>query len=133
MSMGLSSRRISAQVAVSDTARARRFYEETLGLVFTPGPGEGSWSYRCGADTILHLYLSPPHAGRGTGTLARWDVDDMSSAVDELTAAGVRFEAYPEPVATDASGIHDTGYGRVAWFKDPDGNTFALEETGEDS
>ena len=38
------------------------------------------------------------------------------------------FEHYDEPVKTNAKGIHDSGYGKVAWFKDPDGNTFALEQ-----
>lgn len=47
--------------------------------------------------------------------------------VDELTAAGVALERYDE-LETDAKGIHDTGYGKVAWFRDPDGNTFALEQ-----
>jgi hypothetical protein len=30
--------------------------------------------------------------------------------------------------STSEKGIHDSGYGKVAWFKDPDGNTFALEQ-----
>jgi hypothetical protein len=33
-----------------------------------------------------------------------------------------------KPVRTDEKGIHDSAYGKVAWFKDPDGNTFALEQ-----
>jgi catechol 2,3-dioxygenase-like lactoylglutathione lyase family enzyme len=60
--------------------------------------------------------------------VARFDVDDVGRVVDELAANGVTFEQYDEPVPTDARGIHDSGYGKVAWFKDPDGNTFALEQ-----
>jgi catechol 2,3-dioxygenase-like lactoylglutathione lyase family enzyme len=74
------------------------------------------------------VYAAPQHAGTATGTVARFDVEDIGRAVDELTAAGVRFERYAEPVRTDERGIHDSGYGKVAWFKDPDGNTFALEQ-----
>jgi hypothetical protein len=44
-----------------------------------------------------------------------------------VSANGVQFERYAEPVGTDEQGVHDSGYGKVAWFKDPDGNTFALE------
>jgi hypothetical protein len=29
---------------------------------------------------------------------------------------------------TDAKGIHELGDGKVAWFSDPDGNAFAIEE-----
>jgi hypothetical protein len=29
---------------------------------------------------------------------------------------------------TDENGIHEPADGRVAWFSDPEGNTFAIEE-----
>jgi hypothetical protein len=32
------------------------------------------------------------------------------------------------PSATDARGIHVMDEGKVAWFRDPDRNTFAIEE-----
>ena len=51
----------------------------------------------------------------------------MERVVDELTANGVRFEHY-DGITTDAKGISPrAGGGKVAWFKDPDGNTFAVE------
>jgi catechol 2,3-dioxygenase-like lactoylglutathione lyase family enzyme len=126
--MTLSSYRVSVQVAVSDLARAEDFYERRLGL----SPGEGARGatrvYPCGGGTALYVYESPAHAGRATATVARWDVDDLEEVVDELTAGGVVFERFDGPVTTDAKGIHDSGYGKVAWFADPDGNTFALEQ-----
>ena len=126
--MDLGDRRISPQVPVSDMARARDFYEATLGLAPQGVQREGSRAYRCGDGTSLYVYAAPAHAGRSTATVARWDVDDLDAAVAALAARGVRFERYGEPVSTDERGIHDSGYGRVAWFTDPDGNTFALEE-----
>lgn len=48
--------------------------------------------------------------------------------VDELIARGVTFERYGPPTPTDARGVHATGYGFVAWFRDPDGDTSALEQ-----
>lgn len=126
--MSLRTARVSAQIAVADEARAREFYEGKLGLVPSDEELEGSWTYRCGEGTSLHLYVSPDHAGRATGTVARFDVSSTERAVDELRATGVAFEHYDAPVATDEKGIHDTGYGKVAWFRDPDGTTFAVEE-----
>lgn len=39
------------------------------------------------------------------------------------------FERFDEPpLETDAKGIAATGDGKVAWFKDPDGTTFAIEQ-----
>jgi hypothetical protein len=41
----------------------------------------------------------------------------------------VRFERYDDPtLKTDEKGIHELTDGRVAWFEDPDGKTFAIEE-----
>jgi catechol 2,3-dioxygenase-like lactoylglutathione lyase family enzyme len=126
--MTLSGYRVSAQIAVSDMDRARKFYEGKLGLSGEQGPSTATRVYACGDGTSLHLYAAPEHAGNATATVARWDVDSLERVVDELTASGVEFERYAEPVKTDARGIHDSGYGKVAWFRDPDGNTFALEQ-----
>jgi hypothetical protein len=41
----------------------------------------------------------------------------------------VIFEQWNEPgMKTNAKGIAATSDGRIAWFKDPDGNTFAVEQ-----
>jgi predicted enzyme related to lactoylglutathione lyase len=54
-------------------------------------------------------------------------VDDIEQVVDELTAAGVEFTRYDE-FDHDAKGITArAGGGRIAWFQDPDGNTFSIE------
>lgn len=54
-------------------------------------------------------------------------VDDIERIVEELTAAGVEFTRYDD-IEHDANGITArAGGGRIAWFQDPDGNTFAVE------
>lgn len=126
--MSLKGARVSAQIAVADEARAREFYERRLGLAPTEEGVEGSWTYRCADGTSLHLYVAPDNAGRASGTVARFDVPNVERAVEDLRVTGVAFESYDDPIATDERGIHDTGYGKVAWFRDPDGTTFALEE-----
>jgi catechol 2,3-dioxygenase-like lactoylglutathione lyase family enzyme len=127
--MSLTGYQVSPQIAVSDMARAAEFYEGKLGLSPGEGSRNGSRTYRCGAGSSLHVYASPAHAGKATATVARWEVADLERVIDELTSKGVTFEQYDEPVKTDERGVHDSGYGRVAWFKDPDGNTFALEQS----
>jgi len=126
--MPLSTYRVSAQVAVADLARAVEFYEGKLGLSPGANQHEGTRTYACGGGTLLHIYESPAHAGKATATVARWDVGDLERMVDELSSRGVSFERYGEPVKTNEKGIHDSGYGKVGWFRDPDGNTFALEQ-----
>jgi catechol 2,3-dioxygenase-like lactoylglutathione lyase family enzyme len=127
--MGLSNYKVSASIAVSDIARAETFYEGKLGLRRMPDDGHDSHRYACGEGTALHVYVSPANAGNAAATLATWYVPDLEHVVDELSANGVTFERYDDPqLQTDARGIHSLGDGQVAWFKDPDGNTFAIEQ-----
>jgi catechol 2,3-dioxygenase-like lactoylglutathione lyase family enzyme len=127
--MSLSSYEVRTSVAVSDMARAREFYEGKLGLSAGEAQSDESRIYACGGGTSLHVYVSPAHAGTSSATLATWYVDDLDGVVDELRSKGVTFERYDDPtLKTDEKGIHELDDGRVAWFKDPDGNTFALEQ-----
>ena len=125
--MNLSTYRLSPSIAVSDMARAQQFYEGQLGLSAVQAGADGSRVYGAGGDTSLHVYPSPTHAGMSAATLATWYVDDVEQVVDELSSRGVSFEHY-EGLTTDERGISPrAGGGQVAWFQDPDGNTFAVE------
>jgi catechol 2,3-dioxygenase-like lactoylglutathione lyase family enzyme len=127
--MSLSACMVRPSIAVTDISRAADFYERKLGLRAGPGQSGESRIYLCGSGTSLHVYVSPTRAGAGSATLATWYVPDLDPVVDELASRGVAFERYEDPVLeTDEKGIHEMAQGRVAWFKDPDGNGFAIEE-----
>ena len=125
--MSLSSYRLNPSIAVSDMARAQQFYEGQLGLSTVQAGADGSRVYASGGETSLHVYTSPAHAGGSTATLATWYVDDVEQVVDELSSRGVAFEHYEGLTADDRGISPRAGGGKVAWFKDPDGNTFAVE------
>jgi catechol 2,3-dioxygenase-like lactoylglutathione lyase family enzyme len=127
--MGLSESKVTATIAVSDLGRAREFYEGKLGLSAV-GEDEQAQAvtYGCGEESELFVYVSE-HAGKATATVATWEVSGLEQLVDELTAKGVVFEQYDEPMKTDEKGIlRSEGMGAVAWFRDPDGNTIAVGE-----
>jgi MFS transporter, DHA2 family, multidrug resistance protein len=127
--MSLSTHRVRASIAVSDMTEATLFYEDKLGLSGSAERHDDSRVYACGGGTSLHVYTSPANAGKATATLATWTVANLDQVVDELRSNGVVFEHYDEPeLASDERGIHTLPDGKVAWFKDPDGNTFALEQ-----
>ena len=132
--MGLGRFKVVAGLAVSDMDRAVEFYEEKLGLTSWTGQ-EDNRAYECGEGTVLHVYLSPDHAGGTTATLASWYVREIESLVDVLTSRGVVFERYDRPpILTDARGIATfEGGAKVAYFKDPDGNTLSLAQVGDRS
>ena len=127
--MGLSRYKVAAAVAVSDMDRAREFYEGKLGLTVSIDSGN-NLQYRCAEGTVMHVFLSPEHAGKSTATLVGWGVDDVEGVVDELTANGVAFERYDEgSIITDEKGIATfDGGARVAYFKDPDNNTLSIAQ-----
>jgi catechol 2,3-dioxygenase-like lactoylglutathione lyase family enzyme len=127
--MGLGRYKVAAGLAVSDMGRAREFYEGTLGLSVSIDSGDNV-QYRCAEGSVMHVYLSPEHAGNSTATLASWGVDDVESVVDELTEKGVAFERYEEgSIVTDEKGIATfEGGAKVAYFRDPDGNTLSIAQ-----
>ena len=79
---------------------------------------------------MFRVYSSPQHAGKSTATLAGWLVDDVERVVDELTSNGITFERYDEGlIITDEKGIATfEGGAKVAYFKDPDGNTLSIAQ-----
>ena len=127
--MSLSKYKVAAGIAVSDMSVAREFYEEKLGLLVGIDSGDNV-QYRCGEGTVMHVYLSPEHAGKSTATLTGWGVDDIEMVVDELVSKGVIFERYSEgSIVTDEKGIATfDGDAKVAYFKDPDGNTHSIAQ-----
>lgn len=126
---GLEQLRGVAGLAVSDMDRAVEFYEGKLDLSRWTGLEDNR---ACAEGSVLHVYLSPEHAGGSTATLARPYVGGIELVVDELTANGVVFERYDQaPIFTDDKGIAAfDGGAKVAYFKDPDGNTLSIAQAG---
>jgi predicted enzyme related to lactoylglutathione lyase len=110
--------------SVNDQERARRFYEETLGLRVSDEGMEGIMRLHLGGGTDVLVYTKPDHTP-ATFTVLNFPVPDVEQAVDQLVARGVRFEQYEDP-PTDAKGIMRSGGPLIAWFTDPAGNVFSV-------
>ena len=111
--------------SVDDADRARRFYEETLGLRVTVMPEMGGLlRLHLGGGTEVLVYAKPNHVP-ATFTVLNFPVPDIEKAVDELVGRGVRFEHYEDP-PTDDKGIMRAGGPLIAWFTDPAGNVFSV-------
>ena len=125
--MSLNEYKVVAGLAVSDMDRAREFYEGKLGLSVGIDSSDNV-AYRCAEESVLHVYLSPEHAGKSRATLASWYVDDVEGVVDELTTKGVAFQGYDQgPIITNEKGIATFERdAKVAYFRDPDGNTLSI-------
>jgi catechol 2,3-dioxygenase-like lactoylglutathione lyase family enzyme len=121
----LGSRNLVAFVATTNAARARVFYEKLLGLRFV---ADEPWALVFDAHaTMLRIQkvekLTPqPHTSLG------WEVPDIAAILHALQEAGVRCERY-DFLEQDELGIWSTPSGaKIAWFKDPDGNTLSLTQ-----
>jgi catechol 2,3-dioxygenase-like lactoylglutathione lyase family enzyme len=115
-----------AYVPVSDLARARKFYEEKLGLV----PQEeyaGGLVYQCGLGTSFFMYRSGG-AGTSQASQAFWAVDDLDAEMAELRARGLVFEEYDLPGLKTVNGVGIGGGAKTAWFKDSEGNILAISQ-----
>ena len=111
-------------VPVSDLERARKFYEDKLGL----GPGEPigpGLSFRCGYGTAFFMYPSPG-AGSNQASCAFWKVSDVEAVVNWLKERGVVFEEYEMAGMKTVNSIYVGGGARAAWFKDSEGNIMAV-------
>jgi catechol-2,3-dioxygenase len=114
-----------ATVAVRDLAKAKRFYEGTLGLTLIAAQQEEALTYQAGTAKLL-VYRSQ-YAGSNKATAATWIIgNDMEKLVQGLKDKGVSFEHYTMPGLTLKGDVHVGGGIKAAWFKDPDGNIHAL-------
>jgi catechol 2,3-dioxygenase-like lactoylglutathione lyase family enzyme len=109
--------------AVDDIAKAREFYESTLGIEVSEENGLLTLKLAGGKRPTL-AYPRPNHTP-AEYTILNFPVDDIDEAVDELTARGVRFERY-EDFDQDEKGISRTAGPPIAWFKDPAGNVLSV-------
>ena len=116
-------------LAVTDVARARRFYTQTMGLEEDKHGMEDVLQFRAG--TAVFVVYPSEYAGTNKATALTWVVgDQLEKVVEALRGKGVTFEHYELPDTVRKGDIHESGPIRNAWFKDPDGNIHALSNLG---
>lgn len=113
-------------IAVKDLDRARKFYEDTLGLDAKEEMSGEVLTVTSG-HTPITVYRSE-FAGTNKATALTFDVDDLESEVRELKGKGVAFEHYDMEGLTRDGDVYRGERMKTAWFKDPDGNILSLFE-----
>jgi catechol 2,3-dioxygenase-like lactoylglutathione lyase family enzyme len=117
---------LQAFLPTTDFDRARTFFEGVLGLRYVTSDGHALVMEANG--TMIRVSKVPPDFKPQPFTILGWEVTDIESAVADLTSRGVNFERYGFFVQDD-HGIWTAPTGdRVAWFKDPDGNTLSVSQ-----
>jgi catechol 2,3-dioxygenase-like lactoylglutathione lyase family enzyme len=113
-------------IPVKNLVRARKFYEDTLGLQPREQYGPGV-VYDCGNGSSFFMYPTPS-AGTSHASQAFWSVADVAAEVAELKARGVVFEEYDMPGLKTVDSIATGGGAKTAWFKDSEGNILAISQ-----
>ena len=113
-------------IAVKDLDRARKFYEDKLGLETKDEWGGEGLTMKSG-DTLINVYKSE-FAGTNKATALTFEVDDAEKEVRDLKEKGIFFEHYEMPGLTQQGDLHVAEGIKTAWFKDPDGNILSLVE-----
>jgi catechol 2,3-dioxygenase-like lactoylglutathione lyase family enzyme len=117
-------RRAHTTLPALDMERARKWYEEKLGL--TPATStENGMIYTAFGGTRFSLYPTP-NPTRGGHTQMGFTSDDIEADVAELKARGVAFEEYDFPGLRTEDSIAQTGDARAAWFKDSEDNIIGI-------
>ncbi|GAA3987696.1 VOC family protein [Mucilaginibacter dorajii] len=112
--------------SVNDTAKAKEFYSNVLGLDVKDEAMGGVISIQLAGGNYIIAYPKPNHVP-ATFTILNFPVPDVEKAVDELTQRGVKFIIYNEEnFKTDDKGIFRGGGPVIAWFADPAGNIMSV-------
>ena len=120
----LSNSHMTTILPVVEVDRARKFYEDKLGLEAKQEVA-GGIIYEFAGGTEAFLYPTP-NAGTSKASQAFWQVEDIEGEVAELKRRGVKFEEYDMPEMKGQDGIYAGGGAKAAWFKDTEGNILAL-------
>jgi catechol 2,3-dioxygenase-like lactoylglutathione lyase family enzyme len=121
----LGSSSVIAFAAATDLDRARRFYEQTLGLKLVE---QSEFALVFDANRTMLRVTAVERVAEPGYTVLGWQVADLHQAVELLAGKGVAFCRY-DGMDQDPSAIWTTPNGdKVAWFPDPDGNTLSLTQ-----
>jgi len=119
-------KQVTAILPVIDMGRARRFYEQQLGLAAGAARPDGKFVYRCGGTEIA---LFPrPGGTKAEHTALSFQVEDIGAAIRDLEARGVTFADYDLPGLKTVEHVCVLGSEKAAWFQDPEGNILCLHQ-----
>jgi predicted enzyme related to lactoylglutathione lyase len=111
--------------ATTNPARSKKFYADALGLSLV---SDGPFALVFDANGTVLRIQKVEDLPQTKHTVLGWAVADIRATIKRLAENGVRFDRH-DGLTQDPLGIWTTPDGsRVAWFKDPDGNTLSLTE-----
>lgn len=115
--------------SVDELPKAKKFYQETLGLGVEES-GDMGLSIRLNDEHRVFIYPKVDHQP-ATFTVLNFVVDDIDAEMESLKHRGVQFIHYqnkhlPQDKQGVLRGLQENMGPDIAWFKDPAGNVLAI-------
>ena len=106
-------------IPVTEIKRARKFYQDVLGLAVAEEMMDGNWiEYAVGDNTLDIANVGVQWTPSDQGTSAALEVENFEQTINELRRQGVRFAAEP----------FETPCCHMAVVQDPDGNKLIIHK-----
>jgi len=122
----LSNSSVTTMLPVKDMARARSFYEGSLGLKLGGLRPDGKFVYVVGGSTLA--LFPKPEGTKADHTAISFRVTNITASIEALKRTGVVFEDYDFPDLKTVDHVCVLGAEKAAWFKDTEGNYLCLHE-----
>ena len=114
-----------AVLPAEDIGRARKFYEEKLGLE-VESPSSSEFFVSAGSGTKFMVYERA--RTKAEHTVMTFVVDDLKTTMSDLASRGIVFEEYDLPSVKTVGGIAESPTELAAWFTDSEGNIINLAQ-----
>ena len=122
----LAQQNVIAFVGTRDPGRAKKFYRDTLGLPLVSE--ELPFALVFDANGIMLRVTVVEKLSSAPYTMLGWQVRNITVAVEALRKTGVEFQLFPGMPQDDLGIWTAPGGAKVAWFRDPDGNTLSVSQ-----
>ena len=121
----LSNSNVIAFVPSTNLNESKLFYKDKLGLTLKSFD-EIALEFKIN-EVILRVTkvseLTP-----ASYTIFGWNINDIDLTIKELSNRGIQFEKFNGFSQSDLGVCTFPDGGKVAWFKDPDGNTLSITQ-----
>ena len=121
----LRAQKLVAFVATREPSRAKEFYRDILGLRLV---SEDDFALVFDAAGTKLRVTPVQELAAAKHTVLGWQVYDIVQTAKALQKAHVALERYAGMQQDDVGIWRSPGGARVAWFKDPDGNTLSITQ-----
>jgi catechol 2,3-dioxygenase-like lactoylglutathione lyase family enzyme len=121
----LGSQKIMAFVGTRHPDAAKAFYRDLLGLRLM---SEDKFAVVFDAGGTMLRVSIVQELAPAKYTVLGWQVPDIAATAKELQNAGVKLEQYGFKDQDELGIWTAPGGARIAWFKDPDGNTLSVTQ-----